>query len=167
MTVEQHQRPRGMELMSPVLGLAIGAIAAAVMAAVAMVGFAITGQGLWTPLNAIGGFFGGSLPPSPAFAGATTVLGITIQLVMGALLGALYATAAERMDTRSVVIIAVYYGFGLWFVSTFLVFSWLNPAFQDVAKTWPFLLGNLAYGLVLAAFAATRNKRPQRATGLD
>lgn len=167
MTVEQHQRPRDVALLNPASGFLVGLAAGAVMGAVVMAGSAVSGRGLWTPINAIGSFFGDVTAAGPAFAGGTTLVGITIQLGMGGLLGALYASAIERMDTPSLMMVSVYYGGMIWIVSTFLVFSWLRPAFEPVARSWPMLLGSLAFGAVLGLAAATRNKPVTRVHSPD
>lgn len=156
MTVEQHQYPRGMELLTPRQGLAAGAVAAVAMAGVLMAGSALAGQGLWTPLNAIGGFFGRWQPPEAGFVWPTSLVGLVTHLLFGALFGALYASAAERMDRRSVVLVALYYGFMLWFGATFLILSWLKPDLNDVFRSWLFLASHLVYGLVLGSYAAAR-----------
>lgn len=167
MTVEQHQWLRGREIMSPARGFGAGIAAGAIMAGVLMAGFALSGQGLWTPINAIGGFWGGQTPPSPQFSGVTTWLGLATHFLLAGALGALFASAIERMDKPSLLIIAVWYGFITWFVATFLVLSWLKPELSDLTRTWPFLLGNLAYGLVLGVIAVQHNRPVQRVLSPD
>lgn len=166
MTVEQHQYPRGMEMLTPRQGLVAGALSAVAMAATLMAGSALAGPGLWAPLNAIGGFFRPWQPPAVGFVLPTALLGLATHLIAGAVFGALYASAAERMDRRSVVLVAVYYGFMLWFGATFLVLSWLKPELHSVFKSWTFLVGHLVYGLVLGAYAASQ-PQPQRTLSPD
>lgn len=127
-----------------------GAIA---MATVAMVGYKLTDQGAWVLLNGIGGLLRASGVYSPGFAGVTSVVGVVVHLLLGGLLGVLYASAQERLDSLSLLGVAIYYGLMLWFVSTFLVLSWLNPPFQQIMRTWPALAGHLAYGAVLGLYA--------------
>jgi hypothetical protein len=159
MTVEQHQWLRGKEILSPARGFGAGVAAGALMASVLMAGFALSGQGLWTPINAIGAFWGGQTPPSSQFSGITTVAGLATHFLLAGALGALFFSAIERMDKPSLLIIGVWYGFITWFVSTFLVLSWLKPELRDLVRTWPFLIGTLAYGLALG-WIAVRNSRP-------
>jgi len=77
--------------------------------------------------------------------------------VLGGLLGALYATAQEPVDMPSLLIIAVYYGFFIWFIATFVVMLLLNPLVQQVWRQWFILVGHLAYGATLGVFAMLRN----------
>jgi hypothetical protein len=156
MTVEQHQHRTAREILTAPQGFVAGLVAGMAMAAVAMAGFALAGRGLWTPINAIGEFFGGSGQVSPGFAGGTSFLGLGIQLVMGGILGALYASAQERIDVPSLLFIAVYYGFVIWIVATFLVTSWLKPWFHDILRAWPMVVGHLVFGSVLGFFAVAR-----------
>lgn len=162
MTVEQHQWLRGKEILSPGRGFGAGIIAGALMAGVLMAGFALNGQGLWTPINAIGSFWGRQPPPSPQFDGVTSLLGLATHFLLAGALGALFFSAIERMDRPSLLIIGVWYGFMTWFVSTFLILSWLKPDLRDLTRTWPFLLGTLAYGLALGVIAVRSSRPVQR-----
>lgn len=167
MTVEQHHHPRNLELLSPAGGFVAGVAAATVMSATLMAGWAVRGHGLWTPINAIGSFFSAEMVDSPAFAGGITVVGLVIQWVVGGLLGALYASAIERMDTRSLLVVSLYYGGLIWFVSSFVLLVWLKPALVPVVRSWPMLVGNLAFGAVLGGVAAVRNRSATHAVSPD
>lgn len=157
MTMEQHQRLGRMEILTTGQGAVAGLAGSLALAAVAMLGSRAAGDGLWTPINAAGAFFTGadSVPPDPA--GLQTLVGVLTVLGVGLLLGVLYATAQEPVDTPSLLIIAVYYGFLIWFIATFAVLSWLNPLVHDVWRSWYVLAGSLAYGAVLGLAAALRN----------
>lgn len=159
MTVEQHQRSGRIEILTIRQGFFIGVVGAIGMALVAMVGSTITGQGLWTPINAVGCFFTKTRPIPADFAGGVSLLGMFVQLLMGGLLGMLYASAQERIDAPSLLIIAVYYGFITWFVASFFVLRWLDPAVAGVWRTWPVILSQLTYGAILGLFAVWRSRR--------
>lgn len=159
MTVEQHQRSGRIEVLTVGQGFVIGIVGAVAMATIAMAGSAATGHGLWTPINAVGCFFTGTEPIPAGFAGWVTGLGIAVQLVTGGLLGLLYASAQERIDSPSLLIIAVYYGFITWFVASFFILRWLNPTVAGIWRSWPVLLGQLAYGAVLGLFAIWRSRQ--------
>lgn len=163
MTVEQHQRGVRSEILRARQGLLVGGVAGLVLALVAMAGSSAAGTGLWTPVNAVGSFFLGVQPIPNEMAGAVSLLGLAVMLLMGGLLGALYATAQEPVDNPSLLIIAIYYGGVIWFVSTFAVLSWLSPAVRSVWGSWPVLLGHLVYGALLGVYAAVRNpyRRPE------
>ena len=157
MTVEQHQRRVRTEILTARQGFAIGILAGLAFALVAGTLSSVLGSGAWTPINAAGSFFLGVQPIPADFAGAVSYAGLAVMTLMGALLGTLYATAQEPLDTPSLLIIAVYYGGITWFVSTFFILSWLNPAVREVWQSWPVLAGSLVYGAVLGVFAASRN----------
>lgn len=158
MTVEQHQRTNSIEILRPAQGFAIGLVAGAVMAIVIMAGSPQAGQGLWTFPNAVGSLFRPAGVDLPGFAGAISWAGLAIHFLMAGLLGALYASAQERIDNRSVAIIGLYYGFILWFVATFLLLSWLKPDISQVMRNWPMLAGHLAYGITLGLYAVSQNR---------
>ena len=157
MTVEQHQRRLRTEILTARQGFASGIVAGLAFTLVAGALSSALGAGPWTPVNAAGSFFLGVQPIPDAFAGAVSYAGLAVMVLMGALLGTLYATAQEPLDTPSLLIIAVYYGGITWFVSTFFMLSWLNPAVRAVWQSWPVLAGSLVYGAVLGVFAVLRN----------
>lgn len=157
MTVEQHQRLSQMEILTVRQGVLAGLLATLAMAAVVMLASGATNHGLWTPVNAPGAFVTGANSVPGEFAGGLSIAGMITMLALGALLGALYATAQEPVDSPSVMAIALYYGFFVWFVATFIVMLWLNPPVQQVWRQWYILAGHLAFGAVLGAAAVLRN----------
>lgn len=157
MTVEQHQRRTRTEILSARQGLVAGVAAGLALALVSGALSAASGRGGWLPVNAAGSFFLGVVPIPADFAGAPSILGLAVMGVLGGLLGALYATAQEPVDTPSLLVIAVYYGFVTWIMATFAVLSWLNPAVRAVWQSWPVLAGHLTFGAVLGLAAAARN----------
>lgn len=159
MTVEQHQRRVRSEILTARQGLAAGIVGGLALALVSGALSQALGNGLWLPANAAGSFFLGVQPIPGEMAGALSYAGLAVMALMGALLGTLYATAQEPLDTPSLLIIALYYGFITWFVSTFLVLSWLSPAVREVWQSWAVFAGHLVFGAVLGIYAALRNPR--------
>lgn len=164
MTVEQHQRRTRTEILTARQGFVVGIIAGLALALVAGALSSAAGLGAWSPVNAAGSFFLRVQPIPTEMAGAVTYLGLAVMALLGGLLGALYATAQEPIDTPSLLIIAVYYGGVIWFVASFAVLSWLNPAVSAVWRSWPVLAGQLVFGAVLGIYAALRNpyRKPSR-----
>lgn len=162
MTVEQHQRRTRTEILTARQGFATGVVAGLAMALVAGALSSAAGSGQWTPVNAAGSFFLGVEPIPTEMAGVVSYLGIAVMALMGGLLGMLYATAQEPLDTPSLLVIAVYYGGVTWIVANFAVLSWLSPSVKTVWQSWPVLVGHLAFGAVLGIYAAVRNpyRRP-------
>lgn len=157
MTVEQHQRHTRSEILTARQGFVAGTIGGLALALTAGALSAATGQGLWTPVNAAGSFFLGVQPIPAGMAGALSYLGLAVMLLVGGLLGALYATAQEPLDTPSLLVIAIYFGFVTWITATVLVLSWLNPAVHAVWRSMALLAGHLVFGAVLGLAAAWRN----------
>jgi hypothetical protein len=160
MTVEQHQHASHIEILTIRQGILFGVAAATLMAVVSMAGFALSGKGLWTPINAIGSFLLSSNQFPAGFSGALTLIGLVIQLTMGGLLGALYASAQERIDKPSLLAVATYYGLVIWIVATFAILSWLRPPIHDVMRTLPLLVAHLVYGSLLGLLAASQSGEP-------
>ena len=157
MTVEHHQRLDRMEILNTRQGVAAGLLGTVALAVVVMFGSSATHNGLWTPINAAGAFFTGADVIPGVFSGGLSIAGFVVMLTLGGLLGALYATAQEPVDSPSVMIIAVYYGFFIWFIATFVVMLFLNPLVQQVWRQWFIFVGHLAYGAVLGVAAVLRN----------
>ena len=163
MTVEQHQRTGQAEILTIRQGLVAGLGAALVMAVVAMAGSSLSGSGLWTPINAAGSFFlGGGQPVPVDWAGAMTIAGVIVYLVVGGMLGMLYASAQSPEDTPSLIVIGVFYGLVTYIVSR-LALRWLNPEVFSVWRTWPVFISQLVFGATLASVAALRNPMRRRA----
>jgi len=162
MTVEQHQRRVRTEILTARQGLVAGIVGGLALALVSGALSQVLGKGPWLPVNAAGSFFLGVQPIPGEMAGALSYVGLAVMALMGALLGTLYATAQEPLDTPSLLIIAVYYGFITWFVSTFLVLSWLSPAVSEAWRSWAVFAGHLVFGAILGLYAAVRNpyRRP-------
>ncbi|MEZ4770939.1 MAG: hypothetical protein R2844_21290 [Caldilineales bacterium] len=157
MTVEYHHRMHRMEILTVRQGVVAGLVGTLALAVVVALGSSATGNGLWTPINAPGAFVTGADAVPAGYAGLLSIAGIVTMFVLGALLGALYATAQEPVDTPSLLIIAVYYGFFIWFIATFVVILFLNPLVQQVWRHWFILAGHLTYGAVLGVAAMLRN----------
>lgn len=157
MTVEQHQRRTRIEVLTARQVLAAGTVAGLALALVAGALSAAAGNGLWTPVNAAGSFFLGVQPIPPGPAGLLSLVGLLVMLLVGGLLGALYATAQETLDNPSLLVIAIYYGGVTWITATFLLLSWLNPAVQAVWRSGALLAGHLVYGALLGLVAIWRN----------
>ena len=98
MTVEQHQRRTRSEILTARQGFVAGIAAGLALALVAGVLSGAAGSGLWAPVNAAGSFFLNVQPIPTGMAGAVTYVGLAVMMVVGALLGTLYATAQEPQD---------------------------------------------------------------------
>lgn len=157
MTVEYHHHMDRMEILTVRQGVVAGLVGTVALAVVVTLGSSATGNGLWTPINAPGAFVTGADAVPAGYSGLLSIAGILTMFVLGGLLGALYSTAQEPVDTPSLLVIAVYYGFFIWFIATFVIMLWLNPLVQQVWRQWFVLAGHLAFGAVLGVAAMLRN----------
>lgn len=101
--------------------------------------------------------------PSGATArfGSMPLAGGAVYIVVGAMLGVLYAVSQDRAPVRGLVAVGVFYGFVIWAVGR-LVTAWLFGSFFRAAfHSYAWLLACLVYGTVLAAFAVwVEHRRP-------
>jgi len=63
--------------------------------------------------------------------------GITVHLIMGALLGLLYAASQQRIPVRGLVGVGIFYGVLLWAVGGLIVGSFLGESLRRVIRSWP------------------------------
>jgi len=100
----------------------------------------------------------GSLHRSTLFA-----LGLTLHATVGGVFGLLYALCQQRVPVRGLVVVGIFYGFFLWVVAR-IVSTWVDDrASRAMIRSWPWLLGSLAFSLSLA-LAAVLFPRTQAVT---
>jgi uncharacterized membrane protein YagU involved in acid resistance len=84
------------------------------------------------------------------------VLGVFLHFLMAALLGMLFTTIFGRTTMRRTLGFGLFYSLFIWLVVQFVLMPLLNPfAATQLGTVWPFFLGHLAYGLILAASVPT------------
>ena len=99
------------------------------------------------------------LPASLQTPAILVIVGGIAHFGVGSLLGALYAACQQRTTTSGLFVVGVFYGFIVWLVG-YLVLARLFATGPALLPTWSGLLVMVAYGLVMAAWAA----RVQRAS---
>lgn len=136
-------------------GIAGGVIGALVMGLFFMIVAAARGMGFWTPPKLISAVFLGS---SAVFAGAgAVILGLVIHMIMGAVLGVIYAYLIPRNISFAMdVLMGLAYGALIYFVMTYAVLPWANPLmYAAVDRGW-FFVYHLAFGLTLSLVVPVR-----------
>ena len=132
-------------------GLA-GALSIMVVVAAILV---LSGQDIWTAARLIAVVVYG---PDAAIGLAPIVVGTAIHLLMGSVLGTVFARVLPCMPRNIWVVAGLLYGIVAWLVSTFLVLPIVAPPMIAAdANVNVLLLAHVVYGLVLGVAGATYN----------
>jgi hypothetical protein len=86
-----------------------------------------------------------------------------VHVLIGAVLGVLYAMSQQRVPPRVLAGIGLFYGLMLWIAGRLLLGWVLSTRVRDVVHTWSWLAGALTFGLALAlaaAWAGARRRAP-------
>jgi hypothetical protein len=140
----------GQFVLKPWVGMGAGLMGAVAMLALMLLLQPISGLRLADLLAQIGGI---ALPASLG-RGPLVVTGIVLHVILGTSLGLLYAVCQQRVPLRGLIAVGFFYGFVLWVVGSVIAGPLFSQALRSVIRTWPWLLGNLLYGLCLAGVAA-------------
>jgi len=97
------------------------------------------------------------VPTSFRTATLLALAGAFVHLVVGAALGTLYAACQQRTSTSGIFAVGAFYGFIIW-LAGYLVLVRLFQSGPGSLPTWPGLMMTLAYGLLLAGWAARVQK---------
>jgi hypothetical protein len=142
-------------VLTPATGAAAGCLAALVM--LALVGV------LWPVGPTLGTLARAALPDAwiqPGVAGE--LLGLGVHVVVGTLLGLLYATSQRAAPPAAMIITGVVFGVMLWVgarVVSGLAFGGMRP----LIHSWGWFLSCIVFGLCLAVAAVFRQRfRPGR-----
>lgn len=129
-------------------GIAAGLAGAVVLALIAMIVAAATGQGFFTPVQLIGAtYLGADWANAPVWSG---VLGLVTHLVIGAAFGVLFVALTRNITNMGAKVAAgLAFGAAVYLFMTFLVMPWANPVMYGSIDRGLFFLYHLAYGLTL------------------
>lgn len=97
---------------------------------------------------------------SDAAGSAALLVGLAIHLILAVLLGLLFASSLDRIPRRESLVVATFYGFTIWFVSSFIVGGWFNDAILSFNRSWWGLLAHLSFGFLLGLYAVRRGTPP-------
>jgi hypothetical protein len=135
-------------------GLGPGLLGGALMALILVFLSFAQGRPFWHPFAIVASTL---LGPDAMRGGAgSIVLGVFLHFLMAALLGMLFTTIFGRTTMRRTLGFGLFYSLFIWLVVQFVLMPLLNPfAATQLGTVWPFFLGHLAYGLILAASVPT------------
>jgi hypothetical protein len=143
--------------LSPQDGAAGGAIAGAVQTLVAMLYGLLNGQSLLSFPNLLGTLAG--QPDNANGLGLNTLLGIAINVLILALLGALFAVIGRAFEGKTLVYGALAFGLAAWAVGYFLILPFWSPELRAGAGMLTTASSMLVYGSVLGTYLSRRQKR--------
>jgi len=85
--------------------------------------------------------------------------GLGLHASLGMLFGLLYAVCQQRVPTRGLISVGLFYGFMLWVLSRLIVRLITYNALHAWVRGWPWLLACLLYGGCMAVFAMWSERR--------
>lgn len=144
-------------------GAVAGAAGGAMMAMVAMITTAISGDGFWSPVNGIAHAAWSGAPLDGSFSAGAFALGILTHMAAAMMLGAGTAVLLTNIDKSTTkVMAAVGVGIGAWLIQL-SVWPTVDQAGADVVPQWVLLVGHLIFGMnVGIVLAATPEHRRHR-----
>ncbi len=89
---------------------------------------------------------------------ANLLLGLVIHLLVGGMLGMLYALCQQRAPNRGLVAVGIFYAVTLWVFGGWIMVWWSGTEKWNL-RSWPEFVTMLAYGLVLTFWAITEGRR--------
>jgi hypothetical protein len=136
--------PRPTWLTGVIPGLAGGFVMALVLVVLSVA----QRPGPLAPFSLIASLFGAKFGTSLT----GVVVGLAIHTGMSAVLGSIFGRIAGDVPRRYLLGLGVLFSLNIWAAVQFIVLPLMNPDLASpAAVVWPFLLGHLAFGLMLAA----------------
>lgn len=102
--------------------------------------------------------------PSSLSDGSGEMPGAVLYVIVGALLGGLYAASQQRIPPRGLLLVGTFYGVFLWFAAG-RILGWLfGHRLESRFRSWGWLAACVAYALCLAVVAiVSESRRPSEA----
>jgi hypothetical protein len=95
---------------------------------------------------------------------SSAMAGTAVMLAVGALLGLIYAASQQRIASRGLLCVGLFYGFLIWVLGSVLVGVFYGETLRASLRSWPWLVACLTYGLWLAAVALIIGRRQSPTT---
>jgi hypothetical protein len=130
-------------------GIIFGVISTMIMLLLLAIIQPLSGFGLVDFLTHIGDIF---VPIStfPNKLSLQVEVGFLIHLLLGALLGLLYAVCQQRIPSRGLLAVGIYYGFIIWVVDRFFITPFFNEYLRTILGSWSWLSACVLFGLSMA-----------------
>jgi hypothetical protein len=133
-------------------GAVAGILGAATMLGVLAIVQPLSGLSPAWLLRQIGGIILQASNPSGGDA-PVRLAGLSLHVLLGSLLGILYAASQQRIPAHGMLVVGIFYGLMLWVVGGLLAGSLFAGPLRAALRSWSWLLSNLMYGLCLATVA--------------
>src|SRR5690349_18819375 len=140
--------------LSPQDGAVAGAIAGGAQTVVAMIYGLLNGQPLLSFPNLLGTLAG--QPDNANGLGVNTLLGVAVNVLVLALLGALFAVIARTWEGKTLVYSALAFGLVAWAVGYFALLPFWSPELRAGAGPLTTASSMLVYGSVLGTYLSRR-----------
>ena len=96
----------------------------------------------------------------------TLITGLALDLLVGALLGLLFAVSQQqRIPRRGQLAVGIWYGILIWFVARLLAHPLLSDTVYRAVRSWPWLVGCLTFGISLALATIVYGKQRPGSAG--
>ncbi len=92
--------------------------------------------------------------------------GLILHLLLGGILGLLYALCQTRVGKKETIGVGISYGFALWLLGSLVTVSFYRDALHGNVHSWVWLVASLIYGFCLAQVVlwVERNRPKQERT---
>jgi len=132
-------------------GTLIGMVAGAMMAMVAMIATAATGDGFWTPVNAIAHTVWDGAPLDTSFSAGALALGVGLHMAVSMMLGIGIAllVAGRAVARGTTAVLALGAAMAAWLVQ---LAAWpaVDEAAAEATPQWVLFVGHAVFGMVAA-----------------
>lgn len=150
-------------ILSPLAGIITGVLASLVMLGIVALMEPYSGMSIHTVLSQFGTLvlhqrFEGIEPQS------MLLIGLGVHILLRTILSLLYSVSQQRIPTRGLIAVGLFYGFMLWIAGSVIIGTMLGEAWRSASRSWTWLLANLVFGLSLAVTAIIADKVRPAAT---
>jgi len=144
------------------VGVVGGALGGLVMVVVALAYGALSGRGVWLPVNLIGATLvrelqDASIEQIAQFNLAALIAGLALHALLSVGLGFVFAVLLPTMPGPP-IIWSLTVGPLLWILASVLTLPLLNPIMAEHVEVSSFMIAHLAYGLVLGWYISRQPK---------
>jgi hypothetical protein len=137
------------QVMAARAGIIFGVISAMIMLLLIAIMQPLAGFSPIDILTHIGGIIV-PVSTSPDKLSLQVGVGFLMHLLLGALLGLLYAVCQQRIPSRGLFGVGIFYGFVIWVVDRLFITPFFNETVRTMLRSWSWLSACLLFGLCMA-----------------
>ncbi len=138
------------------IGVPVGVVAGAIMAAFSMVAMWLTGAGFWIPLNLVAHTFYRSAPLDATFSAPALAVGLAVHMTVAIVFGTAITAVVQRLPGQRSLVIAggILFIALVWPVMQYGVWYSIDEPAAEGFTDWVFAVAHLLFGIVAAGVAA-------------